>query len=104
MLKADIIDPSTSVYNAAVIIVRKKDKTTRFYVDFRRLNSVIKFNTEPMGNIEDILIRFANDVYFSKIDLSKGFWQIPVGKDCRHRRPSQHQQVRTNSRKSIWLS
>lgn len=84
MLKADIIEPSTSAYNAPVLLVRKKDKTTRFCVDFRRLNSVTKFDTEPMGNIEDILTRFDKDVYFSKIDLSKGFWQIPVAKDCRH--------------------
>ena len=84
MLKADIIEPSTSAYNAPVLLVRKKDKTTRFCVDFRRLNSVTKFDTEPMGNIEDILTRFDKDVYFSKIDLSKGFWQIPVAEDCRH--------------------
>lgn len=37
-----------------------------------------------MGNIEDILTQFDKDVYFSKIDLSKGFWQIPVAEDCRH--------------------
>ena len=84
MLKADIIEPSTSAYNAPILLVRKKDKTTRFCVDFRRLNSVTKFDTEPMGNIEDILTRFDKDVYFSKIDLSKGFWQIPVAEDCRH--------------------
>ena len=84
MLKADIIEPSTSAYNAPVLLVRKKDKTTRFCVDFRMLNSVTKFDTEPMGNIEDILTRFDKDVYFSKIDLSKGFWQIPVAEDCRH--------------------
>ena len=68
MLKADIIEPSTSAYNAPVLLVRKKDKTTRFCVDFRRLNSVTKFDTEPMGNIEDILTQFDKDVYFSKID------------------------------------
>ena len=84
MLKADIIEPSTSAYNAPVLLVRNKDKTTKFCVDFRRLNSVTKFDTEPMGNIEDILTRFDKDVYFSKIDLSKGVWQIPVVEDCRH--------------------
>ena len=84
MLKADIIEPSTSAYNAPVLLVRKKDQTNRFCVDFRRLNCVTKFDTEPMGNIEEILTKFDNDVYFSKIDLSKGFWQIPVEEQCRH--------------------
>ena len=40
MLKADIIEPSTSAYNAPVRLVRTKNKTTRFCVDFRTLNSV----------------------------------------------------------------
>ena len=84
MLKADIIEPTTSAYNAPVLLVRKKDQTNRFCVDFRRLNCVTKFDTEPMGNVEEILTKFDKDVYFSKIDLSKGFWQIPVAKDCRH--------------------
>ena len=84
MLKADIIEPSTSAYNAPVLLVLKKDQTNRICVDFRRLNCVTKFDTEPMGNIEEILTKFDKDVYFSKIDLSKGFWQIPVEEQCRH--------------------
>ena len=58
MQKADIIEPSTSAYNAPVLFVCKNDKTTRFCVDFRRLNSVTKFDTEPMGNTKGILTRF----------------------------------------------
>ena len=84
MLKADIIEPTTSAYDALVLLVRKKYQTNRFCVDFRRLNCVTKFDTEPMGNIEEILTKFDKDVYFSKIDLSKGFWQIRLAKDCRH--------------------
>ena len=42
------------------------------------------FDTEPMRNIEEILTKFDKDLYLSKIDLSKGFWQIPVEEQCRH--------------------
>ena len=37
-----------------------------------------------MRNIEGILTKFDKDLYLSKIDLSKGFWQIPVERQCRH--------------------
>ena len=57
MLKADIIGPTTSAYNAPVLLVRKKDQTNRFCVDSRRLNCVTKFDTEPMDNIEEILTK-----------------------------------------------
>ena len=77
MLKADIIEPTTSAYNASVLLVRKKDQTNRFCVDFRRLNCVTIFDTGPMGSIEEILTKFDKDAYFS-------IWQIPVAKDCRH--------------------
>ena len=43
-----------------------------------------KFDTETMRNIEEILTKFDKDLYLSKIDLSKGFWQIPVEGQCRH--------------------
>ena len=36
------------------------------------------FDTEPMVTSEDLFRRFSEDKYFSKIDLSKGYWQIPV--------------------------
>ena len=79
MLEADVIEPAMSDYNSPIVLVKKKDGTNRFCVDFRRINLVTKFGTEPMGNPEDIISKLKDDkVFFSKIDLSKGFWQIMV--------------------------
>ena len=78
MLKAGVIEPSRSDYNSPVVIVKKKDGTNRFCIDFRKINSVTRFDTEPMDNYEDIIARTGNDNIFSKLDFSKGYWQIPM--------------------------
>ena len=57
-------------------MVDKKDGTKRFCIDFRRLNRVTVFDSEPMPDAEEIFSKLADDVYFTKIDLSKGYWQI----------------------------
>ena len=74
ILEADISEPSKAVYNSPVVIVRKKDGSNRFCIDFRRLNLVTQFDTEPMGNPEAIMAKLEPDRYFTKIHLSKGYW------------------------------
>ncbi|XP_069119292.1 uncharacterized protein [Argopecten irradians] len=84
MVKMGIVEPSTSAYNAPIVIVKKKDQTNRVCIDFRKLNAITRFDPEPMGDIEDIMTRLNKDNYFSKFDLSKGYWQIPVEDNSRH--------------------
>jgi len=74
MLKLGIIEPSNSPYCSPVVLVRKSDQTWRFCIDFRGLNDITSFDCEPMPTIEDALGNFSNDVYFSELDLTKGYW------------------------------
>ena len=83
MLESGVIEESDSPYNSPVVIVKKKDGSNRFCIDFRRLNSITKFDSEPMGNPDDIMAKINKDRYFTKIDLSKGYWQIMVAKESR---------------------
>ena len=84
MLDAGVVEPACSEYNSPIVLVRKKDGSARFCCDFRRLNSVTKFDTEPMSNAEDIMTNLKEDKFFTKIDLSKGYWQIPVAEESKH--------------------
>ena len=84
MLEADVIEPAMSDYNSPIALVKKKDGTNRFCVDFRLINLVTKFDTEPVGNPEDVMSKLKDDKFSSKIDLSKGFWQIMVEKSLQH--------------------
>ena len=78
MIEYGVIEASSSPDNAPVVIIKKKDKTNRVCLAFRRLNLVTKFDSEPMGNVEDIISNLRKDKIFSKINLAKGYWQIPV--------------------------
>ena len=80
MLKMGIIEPVESPYASPIVIVKKKDGTNRFCIDYRKVNRVTQFDAEPIGNQEEIFARLSKGKFFSKLDLTKGYWQIPVKK------------------------
>ena len=83
MLDLGVIEASTSPYASPIVIVKKKDNTNRFCIDFRSLNSQTLFDAEPMGNAEEMFSKLAGHQYFSRIDLSKGYWQLPLSEDAK---------------------
>ena len=84
MLRLDIIEPCTPSYASPVVIVKKPDGTNRFCCDFRKLNQITVFDAEPVGNPDELFSRLSKSKYFTKIDLSKGYWQIKVKESSRH--------------------
>lgn len=78
MLELGVIEPSDSQYCSNYVIVKKPDNSNRFCIDFRPLNRVTVFDCEPIPNMEDIFVKLANCKYLSKIDLTKGYWQLPL--------------------------
>ena len=81
MLDLGIIRTSTSPYAAPIVIVKKKDGSNRICVDYRKLNKVTVADPEPMKTPDDLFQRLGKSNYFSEIDLSKGYWQIPVAEE-----------------------
>ncbi|XP_072170068.1 uncharacterized protein [Diadema setosum] len=78
MMKLGVIEPSDSPYGHPIVMVKKPDGTNRFCIDFRRLNKVTVFDPEPMPVQQDLFASLAKSKYFSKLDLSKGYWQLPL--------------------------
>ncbi|KAL6466207.1 hypothetical protein MHYP_G00263400 [Metynnis hypsauchen] len=78
LLEHGIIEESHSPWSAPVVLVRKKDGTHRFCVDYRRLNSVTVKDSHPLPRVDDTLDRLAGAQIFSTIDLTAGYWQIPL--------------------------
>lgn len=78
LLDHNIIEESHSPWSAPVVLVRKKDGTHRFCVDYRRLNGVTIKDSHPLPRVDDTLDRLSGARVFSTIDLTAGYWQIPL--------------------------
>lgn len=85
MLQNGTIQPSASPWAAPVVLVRKKDGTLRFCVDYRGLNSVTFRDAYPLPRIDDTLDRLSRAKIFSTLDFANGYWQIRVAVHDRHK-------------------
>ena len=78
MLEAGAIRPSSSPFSSNVVVVRKKDGSIRFCVDFRKLNNKTVKDAYAIPRIEDTLHLLAGSRYFTKLDLRSGYWQVEL--------------------------
>ena len=81
MLSKEIIQPSSSPWSSPVVLVRKKDGTSRFCVDYRKVNSVTRKDAYPLPRINDVLDTLAGSKLFSTLDLISGYWQVGLHQD-----------------------
>ncbi|XP_070212629.1 uncharacterized protein [Littorina saxatilis] len=84
MLELGVIEPATSAYNSPIVLVKKKPSgAVRFCNDFRECNKLVEFDTEPITDVEHLFADLSGARYFSKLDLTKGYWAIPIAKEDR---------------------
>ena len=78
MLEAGAICLSQSPWCNTVVLVRKKDATLCFCVDFRCLNAWMKKDSYPLPRIQEALESMAGSAHFLLMDFKSGFWQIKM--------------------------
>ena len=71
-----IIECSVSEWAAPIMLIKKKDGSLRLCVDYRRLNAVSQ--ADAMPSVGDLIDRLGMAKYITTLDLSRGYWQVPV--------------------------
>ncbi|MCG7866422.1 MAG: RNA-directed DNA polymerase [Candidatus Thiodiazotropha taylori] len=84
MLQARVIQPSSSEWGSPPVLVRKRDGSVRWCVDYRALNNVTVKDVYPLPLVEDCMDMLSGNVWYSKLDANSAYWQIRIKpEDCK---------------------
>lgn len=78
LLAEGICVPANSPWASPIHLVPKKDKSWRVCGDFRRVNAVTIPDRYPIPHLHDFSHNLSGKTVFSKIDLKRAYYQIPV--------------------------
>ncbi|GFX45285.1 retrovirus-related Pol polyprotein from transposon 17.6 [Trichonephila clavipes] len=82
-LNEGIIRPSSAEYASPIVMVKKKDGSSRMCIDYRKLNEKLVKDKFPLIIIEDVLDTLQEAKVYSTLDLRNGFFHVDVDEDCR---------------------
>ena len=78
MLEKGVIEETHGPWSSPIVLVGKKDGTTRFCVDFRKVNELTKKDAHPLPRMDETLDMLSGAKWFSTLDLASGYWQVEV--------------------------
>ena len=78
MLEKGIIEPSNSPWASPIVLVKKKDGSNRFCVDYQDLNNVTVKNSWPLPRSDNCFDALTGSKRFSTLDLCSGYWQVAM--------------------------
>ncbi|GBN26385.1 Retrovirus-related Pol polyprotein from transposon 297 [Araneus ventricosus] len=78
MVDNGIIEESSGPWASPIVLVKKKDGSTRFCVDYRKLNKITIKDSYPLPRIDDTLDALNGNQWFSTLDLKSGYWQVEI--------------------------
>ena len=69
---------STSPWSSPIVLVTKKDGSTRFRVDYRKVNELCRKDVYPLPRIDDTLETLGGSQWFCTMDFASRYWQIKM--------------------------
>ena len=84
MLELGVIEESHSAWSSPIMLVGKPDGSIWFCVDYRKVNDVSRFDAYPMPRVDKLLDRLGT-ARFSTLDLTNGYWQIPLSPESKEK-------------------
>ena len=86
MIDHGIVEPSNSEFSSPPVLVRKKDGTVRFCIDYRKLNEATVKDSYPLPRISEAIDSIGtNAKYFSSLDLAMGYHHVPIAPEDKHK-------------------
>ncbi|CAM5118574.1 unnamed protein product [Eretmochelys imbricata] len=85
MLQMGVIYPSGSAWASPVVLVPKPDGEIRFCLDYHKLKAVTLPDNYPMPHIDELLEKLGWAQFISTLDLTKGYWQVPLDESTKER-------------------
>ena len=73
-----VIRPSNSPWASPIVLVCKRDGSTRFCIDYHKVNTVTRKDAYPLPRVDDTLDTLAGSKWYSTLDLISGYWQVEV--------------------------
>jgi len=83
MRKHEIVEPAASPWASNVILVKKKDGTLRFCIDYRRLNLLTRQDSYPLPLINNCLNALSESFWYSTLDLRSKYYNMPISEENR---------------------
>ena len=81
LLKEGILEHSQSAWSAPMVPIRKPNGAIRLCIDYRKLNSVTQPDPFQIPRVDAMLDEVAEAVWLTKLDMNKGYYQVPMSKD-----------------------